>query len=270
MQPDPSPVCVAAGHESGSLPLTNQESVSGPSARRFEPGPSALSSQRRDPGSSTLSSQRCDPGSSTISSQRCDSSPLLFSGHRCDSGPSALSHRRRDPGASPLSSQTCPFPPSNQRHDSGPSPLCASSKRYGHASSFLYAANQGGVDFQLLDVTPVCSGGALSSTFSCSTTESTCIPSQRCTESSIVSGGAYSSSLSPYFTSEPGPSPLCLANQRRIQSSLSEMWGRERLQTTGSDDNDSGSERMVPSPPQLEDMDIVVRELLRVVYVWEE
>ena len=45
------------------------------------------------------------------------------------------------------------------------------------------------------------------------------------------------------------------------------MWSRERLRSNGLDDADSGSEPMVSSPPTLEDMDVVVRELLCVMYV---
>ena len=127
--------------------------------------------------------------------------------------------KEHDPGDSPLSGQRCPFPLSSQRYDPGPSPLCVSNQRGDPGSSSPYGAHQRRVKFQLQSrqyVIPVCIGGALVSASSCFTTESSspsvCMPSQRYTESSTNSSGACSSSSSPYFSSEPGPSPLCLAN----------------------------------------------------------
>ena len=88
-----------------------------------------------------------------------------------------------------------------------------------------------------------------SSSFTTVSTSSTpCLPSL--SQRSSTNGDAMSSS---YFSSEAGPSGLCLANQRNIQSSPREMWDR---------DTDSSSEPMVPSPPAIEDIDVMVRELL--------
>lgn len=177
-----------------------------------------------------------------------------------DSSASSLSYaisslrRAHDSGASPLS---CAI--SDVRHDAGVSLLSCqqrlsrqsvSSQRCDPGPSSLIAADQRRL--------PVCSGGASASTSSSFTTVSTlstpCMPSlgQRYTESS-TNGDAFSSSSSAYFSNEAGPSPLCLANRRHVQLSPREMLDR---------DTDSSSEPMVPSPPAIEDMDVVVRELL--------